>query len=97
MRQLQLLIASKIHYNLRRLTLLNASIKYNWQLPNWGKFIFDDSIIDSLSMNFALETGELKGLVDSLSTEIQEETILQFMISEAIKTLLLPKKASIKI
>lgn len=61
-------------------------MKYNWQLPNWAKFFFDDSVIDSLCMDFALETGELKGLVDSLSTEIQQETILQFMISEAIKT-----------
>ncbi|PJJ09660.1 Fic family protein [Flavobacterium sp. 1] len=61
-------------------------MKYNWQLPNWPKFIFDDSILDSLCIDFALETGEMKGLVDSLSTEIQQETILQFMISEAIKT-----------
>jgi Fic family protein len=65
---------------------LNTSMKYNWQLPDWPKFTFDDSVIDSLCMDFALETGELKGLVDSLSTEIQQETILQFMISEAIKT-----------
>lgn len=61
-------------------------MKYNWQHPDWAKFIFDDSVLDSLCVNFALETGELKGLVDSLSTEIQQETILQFMISEAIKT-----------
>jgi Fic family protein len=61
-------------------------MKYNWQLPNWPKFIFDDSILDSLCMDFALETGELKGLVDSLSVEVQQETILQFMIAEAIKT-----------
>ncbi len=61
-------------------------MKYNWQHPNWKNFLFDDSVIDSLCMDFALETGELKGLVDSLSTEIQQETILQFMISEAIKT-----------
>jgi Fic family protein len=59
---------------------------YNWQLPDWPKFTFDDSVLDSLCMDFALETGELKGLVDSLSTEIQQETILQFMITEAIKT-----------
>lgn len=65
---------------------LNSSMKYNWQLPDWPKFTFDDSVIDSLCMDFALETGELKGLVDSLSTDIQQETILQFMISEAIKT-----------
>ena len=61
-------------------------MKYNWQLPDLPTFIFDDSVIDSLCMDFALETGELKGLVDSLSTDIQQETILQFMISEAIKT-----------
>ena len=61
-------------------------MKYNWQLPNWAKFIFDDSVLDSLCIDFALETGELKGLVDSLSDEVQQETILQVMISEAIKT-----------
>jgi Fic family protein len=61
-------------------------MKYNWQLPNWPKFIFNDSVLDSLCMDFALETGELKGLVESLSVEIQQETILQFMIAEAIKT-----------
>ncbi|TRX42419.1 Fic family protein [Flavobacterium restrictum] len=61
-------------------------MQYNWQHSNWKKFLFDDSVIDSLCMDFALETGELKGLVDSLSTEIQQETILQFMIFEAIKT-----------
>jgi Fic family protein len=61
-------------------------MKYNWQQINWAKFIFDDSVIDSLCIDFALETGELKGIVDSLSSEIQQETVLQFMISEAIKT-----------
>lgn len=61
-------------------------MKYNWEFPNWTKFTFDDTVIDALCMEFALETGELKGLVDSLSSEIQQETILQFMISEAIKT-----------
>jgi Fic family protein len=61
-------------------------MKYNWQLPNWANFTFDDSVLDLLCIDFALETGELKGLVDSLSDEIQQETILQLMISEAIKT-----------
>lgn len=61
-------------------------MQYNWQLPNWAKFTFDDAVLDSLCIDFALEIGELKGLVDSLSVEIQQETVLQFMISEAIKT-----------
>ena len=61
-------------------------MKYNWQQLEWAKFRFDDSVIDPLCIDFALEIGELKGLVDSLSADIQQETILQFMISEAIKT-----------
>ena len=61
-------------------------MKYNWELEDWAKFIYDDSVIDSLCVEFAYETGEVKGLVDSLSALIQQETILQFMIAEAIKT-----------
>ena len=55
-------------------------MKYNWQLPNWPEFKYDTSIIDALCMDFALETREMKGLVDSLSTEMQQETILQFIL-----------------
>ncbi|MGC4235173.1 MAG: Fic family protein [Niabella sp.] len=59
---------------------------YNWQFPDWANFTYDDSVTDSLVIDFALETGEIKGLVDSLSPDIQQDTILQFMIAEAIKT-----------
>jgi len=59
---------------------------YNWQFPNWANFTYDDSILDSLVIDFAIETGEVKGLTDSLPETIQQETILEFMISEAIKT-----------
>ncbi|WP_289664753.1 Fic family protein [Flavobacterium panacagri] len=61
-------------------------MKYNWQLPNWENFVYDDSVIDSLCVEFAFEMGEVKGLVDSLPSAIQQDTILQFMISEAMKT-----------
>lgn len=61
-------------------------MNYNWQQPEWANFTFDESVLDSIAVNFALETAELKGLVDSLSNEVREEIILQFMISEAIKT-----------
>jgi len=68
------------------INFIKCLMKYNWQLPDWQNFIYDDSIIDSLCIDFAFEIGEVKGLVESLSTVIREETILQFMISEAIKT-----------
>lgn len=68
------------------INLIKCLMSYNWQLPDWENFVYDATVIDALCIEFALETGELKGLVDSLSTVIQQETILQFMISEAIKT-----------
>jgi Fic family protein len=66
--------------------LINRLKMYNWQQKNWPNFEFDDTIIDNLSMQLALELGEVKGLIDSLSKEVKEETILQIMISEAIQT-----------
>lgn len=61
-------------------------MNYNWQQNNWPNFEFGETIIDNLSTELALELGEIKGIVDSLSKEVQEETILQIMISEAIQT-----------
>lgn len=61
-------------------------MQYNWQYKNWAKFEYDSSIIDQISIKFALETGELKGIIDSLPEDIKQETIIQFMIDEAIKT-----------
>lgn len=37
-------------------------------------------------IDFALETGELKGLLAAQPEEIQQDTILEFVIAEAIKT-----------
>lgn len=68
------------------INFIKCLMKYNWQLPDWQNFIYNDSIIDSLCIDFAFETGEVKGLVESLSTVNQQEAILQLMISEAIKT-----------
>ena len=59
---------------------------YNWQFPNWAEFTYNDSVIDSLTTVFALETGEIKGFIQSISSSVQEDTILQLMISEAVKS-----------
>ncbi|MCH5719668.1 DUF4172 domain-containing protein [Niabella hibiscisoli] len=59
---------------------------YNWQLPDWANFTYDDDVIDPLIIEFALETGELRGLLATQPDDIQQDTILQFMITEALKT-----------
>ena len=61
-------------------------MRYNWQYENWAKFVYDSSVIDQIVIKFALETGELKGMIDTLSEDVKQETIIQFMIDEAIKT-----------
>ncbi|GLB53490.1 cell division protein Fic [Neptunitalea chrysea] len=59
---------------------------YNWQYKNWPQFEYDASAIDAIVLEFAAETGEVKGIIDSLPSDFQQETVLQFMIDEAIKT-----------
>ena len=61
-------------------------MKYNWQYSDWAKFVYSESILDSLLVEFASEIGEIKGIIQSLSNENQQDTILQMMISEAVKT-----------
>jgi len=61
-------------------------MRYNGQYENWANFEYDSSIIDQIVIRFALETGELKGMIDTLPEDIKQETIIEFMIDEAIKT-----------
>ena len=61
-------------------------MKYNWQYSDWAKFNYSDSVLESLLIEFAFEIGEIKGIIQSLSNENQQDTILQMMISEAVKT-----------
>ena len=59
---------------------------YNWQHKNWPEFKFDSSSIDNELMKFMLKAGELKGIISALPEVISTETIIQIMVSEAIKT-----------
>lgn len=59
---------------------------YNWQNKNWPTFKFDRSSIDNELMKFMLKAGELKGIISTLPEAISTETIIQIIVSEAIKT-----------
>lgn len=61
-------------------------MKYNWQNKNWPKFTYDASAIDAITLDFAMETGVVKGMLEGISEEAHQTTILQFMISEAVKS-----------
>jgi Fic family protein len=59
---------------------------YNWQHKNWPEFKFDSSSLDNELMKFMLKAGELKGIISALPEAISTETIIEIMVSEAIKT-----------
>jgi Fic family protein len=61
-------------------------MSYNWELPDWRDFKYSLDGTESLSYQFALETGEISGRLSSLPENIKQESLLETMLLEAIKT-----------
>jgi len=61
-------------------------MRYNWELPDWPDFTYSLKNIEVILYQFAFETGEISGLLKSLPKEAQEESLMEVMLSEAIKT-----------
>jgi Fic family protein len=61
-------------------------MKYNWQLPEWPRFSFETTDVQPLIFEFAKETGEIDGIIQGLPNHLKQETLLQLMMSEALKT-----------
>lgn len=61
-------------------------MNYNWQHKNWPIFSYDSTALDPSIAAFTLAFGEVKGIVDTLKEDIKQETLLQFMMDEAMKT-----------
>ncbi|ATP56811.1 cell filamentation protein Fic [Pedobacter ginsengisoli] len=61
-------------------------MKYNWELPDWPNFKVQLNKTEALLYEFALKTGEVNGILQTLPQNIQQEALLQIMISEAVKT-----------
>ena len=59
---------------------------YNWELQDWPDFQYSLLDIEPLLYAFTFEAGEVSGTLKSLPQDIQQESMLEVMISEAIKT-----------
>jgi Fic family protein len=64
----------------------NRLMVYNWQLKGWPDFTYDVVVVQPLILAFAQETGEVHGLFHGLTETLKQETLIQFMLSEAVKT-----------
>jgi len=64
----------------------NRLMTYNWQQPDWTKFTYDISaILDELTA-FEGRIGRVSGVLEALPEGTQVETLIDVMVSEAIKT-----------
>lgn len=59
---------------------------YNWQMPDWPKFTYDISAIFDELTQFSQQIGRVSGIIDALPEGTQLETLIDIMVSEAIKT-----------
>lgn len=59
---------------------------YNWQLPDWPRFTYDTSSADDLLFDYARRMGRISGILESLPTDLRTETLLEIIVSEALKT-----------
>lgn len=59
---------------------------YNWQQINWTNFQYDESLFEKLWIEFMLTSGESEGFMKSSPQGIKEESIVNLLVNEAIKT-----------
>ncbi|MEN7974109.1 MAG: Fic family protein [Verrucomicrobiota bacterium] len=64
-------------------------MKYNWQQSDWPCFRYDLETIDADLFTFSEKTGRLGGLLEALPEELQTESMVDMMVSEAIETSLI--------
>jgi Fic family protein len=61
-------------------------MKYIWQLTDWPQFSWDSPKIDKNSYVYAIKASTTLGQVGQIAFKDQQETSLELMISEAVKT-----------
>ncbi|MDR4497277.1 MAG: Fic family protein [Candidatus Scalindua sp.] len=59
---------------------------YNWQQADWPEFTYDLTEVEDFLFSFAERVGSVSGLLKGLPEETQTETMIDMMVSEAIKT-----------
>ena len=61
-------------------------MKYNWQQKDWKKFYYNFEELEEKLYAFIEKTGKIKGITKALSKESHTQTVIDTLVSEAIKT-----------
>jgi len=59
---------------------------YNWQYKDWPNFTYSIAHLSAITVEFAREIGLIGGLIMGLNDELKQETLIEILIAEAIKT-----------
>lgn len=59
---------------------------YNWQQKDWPDFAYETSKIEDRLNDFIRKSGRISGLVEGLTQVERDETLVEVMVNEAIKT-----------
>ena len=60
--------------------------RYNWQQKDWPNFMYDLTSTEEDLFLFAEKVGKVTGILNALPENLQEETIIEIMVAEALKT-----------
>ena len=61
-------------------------MRYNWQQPDWPEFKYDLTTVQDLLFTLVEKTGQVSGTLKGLPDDIQTETMIDWMVCEAMKT-----------
>lgn len=64
-------------------------MKYNWQQTDWPNFQYDLSTVEGALLLFLEKSGRIGGLFDAMPDDLQADTIVEMLVSEAIETSLI--------
>ena len=59
---------------------------YNWQQTDWTNFQYNESLFEKLWIEFITIAGESEGFMKSSPQGIKEESMVNLLVNEAIKT-----------
>ncbi len=60
-------------------------MSYNWQQKDWPEFKYDVTALETLLFQFAERQGHISGLTKGLSDRMQQQSVLDIMVLEAVK------------
>jgi len=59
---------------------------YSWQQSDWPDFTYDADALEGYLHRISQKSGRISGLVEGLPQDMRDETLIDILVSEAIKT-----------